>query len=349
MRNYELILLIKNKKNMENLTVEKLKFYYERRGFRTSESPIPGYNVLGKLSRRELPKMVWLVKEAVPALKEERIAETKKVFAVAAENDLSPLLTLALMDLSVGKDYSLENEVYRIVGHYVSNKEGREELWNTEWELPVRLAAGMIRDMRDDIDLENPTRWDLRHSQTFAVARVFIDKKDTDADFSAARDRQNKEIDKFISKWPIKTTGEQKTRICLQKAAEAREAKRCKQEAEAERREEEAKAKRRKKGLFTAAELFSIATGRIISGVEYEDTYDDLGNALRRAGYTEGSVPERLLAYAEEHGFSKGLKEAGDKLASWSKKSWWVCWWSDISGKVKELCSEYQVPETIQF
>jgi predicted solute-binding protein len=75
------------------------------------------------------------------------------------------------------------------------------ELWGTEWELPVRLAAGIIRDIRDGVNLEKPTKKDLKKSQTFAVARVFIDQKAGDKDFWAARDRQNKEIDKFIANY----------------------------------------------------------------------------------------------------------------------------------------------------
>lgn len=331
-------------------TIEKLKLYSEhhRFGFEHREELLP-FRILEILSKRELPKMVWLVQQVVPALKEERIAETKSVFATAAENDLHSLLTLALMDLSVGKDYALEDKVRQIVGHSVSNKEGRKELWGTEWELPVRLAAGIMRDWRDNINLKNPTRWDLRHSATFSVARVFIDVKDGE-DTSAARNRQNKEIDKFISKWPVKTTGEQKTRICLKKLAESREAKREAKAKEIERCKREADAKRRKEGLFTAAEIFSIATDRIIPGVEnYVDTYDDLGVALKHAGYTEDSVPERLNAYAKKQGFdlATASKELVDFLKQWKDR--WMRLPEHVTEEIARLCKKYGIPESVQF
>ena len=180
--------------------IEGLKVFQEKWGVGSFECAI-SHKVLNEIANQALPKMVWLVKEAVSSLKEERIAETQKVLLAASMNGLATSFSLELMDLSVGACYKLQNRVQHYVGYSLDNKEGRMELWGTEWELPIRLAAGIIRDTRDGINLENPTTADLEKSQTFAVARVFVDQQASDADIWAARDRQNKEIDEFISNY----------------------------------------------------------------------------------------------------------------------------------------------------
>ncbi|MBQ8464540.1 MAG: hypothetical protein IJ545_00860 [Alphaproteobacteria bacterium] len=154
--------------------------------------------VLNEIAHKALPKMVWLIKDVV-SLDDARIAETQKVLLAASMNGLSTGFSLELMDLSVGASYKLDRLLYSVGA--LDTKEGRKELWGTEWELPVRLAAGIIRDIRDGVNLEEPTKADLEKSATFAVSRVFIDKKASDKDVWTARDRQNKEIDEFIANY----------------------------------------------------------------------------------------------------------------------------------------------------
>ena len=180
-------------------TFEVLKAYEKRYRLCDFEKAI-SHKELNEIAHQKLPKMVWLIQEAVPALKEERIAETQKVLLAASMNGLSVSFSLELMKLSVGETYEFDR-LQNYVGHNLDTKQGRQELWGTEWELPVRLASGIIRDIRDGINLEQPTRKDLKKSKTFAVARVFIDKKESDKDAWAARNRQNKEINEFISNY----------------------------------------------------------------------------------------------------------------------------------------------------
>ena len=177
-------------------TIEILKAYEKRHGVGFEESV--SAQVLNEIAHKALPKMVWLTKEVV-SLDEARLAETQKVLLAASMNGLSTDFSLALMDLSVGASYKFDYLMDRVGS--LDTKGGRLVLWGTEWELPVRLAAGIIRDTRDGVNLENPTKADLKKSKTFAVARVFIDQKAGDKDVWAARDRQNKEIDEFIANY----------------------------------------------------------------------------------------------------------------------------------------------------
>ncbi len=112
--------------------------------------------------------------------------------------------------------------------------------------------------------------------------------------------------------------------------------------AEAKRREEEAK----KPVTITAAQMFCVITGRIIPGVEPVPADDAVGAAMHHAGFTEGSSKKNLEAYAEAQGFVERLKNAGEKIVSYIKETK-ADWDTDISGKVKELCSEYSIPESL--
>ncbi len=183
-------------------TIEGLKLFQKKSGLMANLEEAISHETLNKIANQALPKMVWLIREIVPELREERIAETQKVLLAASMNGLETSLSLELMELSVGSSYKLHNVLqYYCLNHNIDSKNGRMELWGTEWELPVRLAAGIIRDTRDGINLESPCKSDLEKSQTFAVARVFTAQRAGDANVFDARDRQNKEIDEFISNY----------------------------------------------------------------------------------------------------------------------------------------------------
>ena len=111
---------------------------------------------------------------------------------------------------------------------------------------------------------------------------------------------------------------------------------------ELRRKEEEAK----KPVTITAAEILCVATGRIIPGIEPVLADDKVCLVMKRAGFGSGEAADRLMAYAFLHNFSTGLKQAAkemEKYVSGPK----ITWDTDISGKLKELCSKHGIPENI--
>ena len=111
---------------------------------------------------------------------------------------------------------------------------------------------------------------------------------------------------------------------------------------EARRRREEAQ----KPITLTAAEMISAVTARVIPGVEPIDAYDKVCTAMVRAGYSVGDAKKRMLGYAQMCGFKVGLEKAAQELTDYVSQPQ-IKWETDISQKVKELCTTHGVPETI--
>jgi len=95
-----------------------------------------------------------------------------------------------------------------------------------------------------------------------------------------------------------------------------------------------------------ADQLFCVISGRILPGVEPVLADDTVGEALRNAGFTEGSSQARLQAYAEKQGWADALKKASEDLLDFVARSG-ANWKTDISDKVSELCESYGIPKVI--
>lgn len=97
-----------------------------------------------------LPKIVGLLQEMYPDLPEERVASTVGVLRVTQD-------TKELEDAVQGG----------------ATKSDRRERYGSEWELPCWIAKAIIYDLRAGIDVDNPTRDDLRKSEVFKVASTY--------------------------------------------------------------------------------------------------------------------------------------------------------------------------------
>lgn len=118
--------------------------------------------------------------------------------------------------------------------------------------------------------------------------------------------------------------------------------------AQAKWREEEAK----KPVTITAEQMFCVATGRILPGVEPVPADDAVGAAMRKVGFTEGSSKEKLLAYAEKQGYATALEKAANELIELItrpelRERGLINWKTDISGKVSQLCEDYGLPRSL--
>ena len=73
------------------------------------------------------------------------------------------------------------------------------------------------------------------------------------------------------------------------------------------------------------AELVSLTSGFIVTGISFRDNYDKISHALKNAADFEYQpqieLEENLLAYAKQRGFEKGLKNAAEKYAAFMKKT----------------------------
>lgn len=98
--------------------------------------------------------------------------------------------------------------------------------------------------------------------------------------------------------------------------------------------------------VITAAQMFCVASGRILPGISPMMADDTVGGAMRRIGFFNGSARDRLFAYAEQHGFVAGLKQASVDMASYVKGATWE---TDISKKELELCQKYNVPQSLSL
>ena len=111
-------------------------------------------------------------------------------------------------------------------------------------------------------------------------------------------------------------------------------------EARAKEREEEAK----KPVTITAAQMFSVASGSILPGIEPVPAEDAIQLAMEHAGFSKGNNKAKLFAYAKANGFDDSLEKAAKEIASFVVGASWN---TDISSKVKSLCSSYGIPETL--
>ena len=114
------------------------------------------------------------------------------------------------------------------------------------------------------------------------------------------------------------------------------------EEKEAKRREQEAT----KPVVINASEMLCVASGMIIPGVQPIEADDKISFRMMRAGIIGSSAKERLMAYAEKQGFSKGLEKAANEIALYVQQPN-LSWDTDISVKIRELCAKHLVPSSI--
>ena len=97
-----------------------------------------------------LPKIVGLLQQLYPELPEERVAATVGVLRVTQNTE------------------ELEDAVQG-----GTTKSDRLERYGSEWQLPCWIAKAILYDVRAGIDVDNPTRDDLRKSAVFRVASTY--------------------------------------------------------------------------------------------------------------------------------------------------------------------------------
>lgn len=102
------------------------------------------------VQNNRLPKIVGLLQEMYPDLIAERVAATVGVLRVTRDT----------------------KELERAV-HGGATKSDRLERYGSEWELPCWIAKAIIYDLHAGIDVDNPTRDDLRKSEVFKVASTY--------------------------------------------------------------------------------------------------------------------------------------------------------------------------------
>lgn len=97
------------------------------------------------VSEKKLPKIVDLAIEASPAFKSEkiraRISHALKVLAVTSN------------------PRELQNALFE-------SKSYREDRFGSPWELPVFVAQGIVLDLLEGRDVDEPTASDVRDSRT---------------------------------------------------------------------------------------------------------------------------------------------------------------------------------------
>lgn len=73
------------------------------------------------------------------------------------------------------------------------------------------------------------------------------------------------------------------------------------------------------------AELVSLTSGFVVTGISFRDNYDKISDALKNAADFEYQpqieLEENLLAYAKQRGFEEALKKAAEKYAAFMRKN----------------------------
>lgn len=122
---------------------------------------------------------------------------------------------------------------------------------------------------------------------------------------------------------------------------EARENKQYEEfEARAKRRQEEAQ----KPVTITAAELFSVISGRSVPRIEPIQAYDRVAHAMHKIGF-EGTAEKMLAEYAQLNNWGDDLKTAADELFALLPAH--SSWDTDISKEVSFVCDAHNIPKSI--
>lgn len=112
--------------------------------------------IAGIVQNNQLPKIVDLMHQMYPILAEDRIAATINVLKVTQNIQ------------------ELENAVSGGSTQYE-----RLQRYGCQWELPCWIAKAIICDLKKGIDIDNPSRQDLRESEVLRVAETFQCPKET--------------------------------------------------------------------------------------------------------------------------------------------------------------------------
>ena len=119
------------------------------------------------------------------------------------------------------------------------------------------------------------------------------------------------------------------------------------------RREAEEKkykeAKAAKPVTLTAAEVLSVVSGLMYPGLWYKGTLEKVEEALyyrRQPIFTAKGAKRGLLSYAKEKGLYNSMIRASEIMSEYVSQMD-VTWHTDISLKIKEVCAETGMPETI--
>lgn len=101
-------------------------------------------------SYKKLPKMAELVQECSPAFQSEEIRERFNYFYRAlGDSEFECILEML--------EKALNNRYYR------------DSMFHTKWELPIRVALGIARDLLAGRDVFNPSAKEIRESELFSL------------------------------------------------------------------------------------------------------------------------------------------------------------------------------------
>ena len=76
------------------------------------------------------------------------------------------------MQVSTGQGSFLTSR-FDLIFLLINSKSERKKLWGSEWELPVFITMGLIKDIKNGINILNPSKEDLMKSATIKVASTF--------------------------------------------------------------------------------------------------------------------------------------------------------------------------------
>lgn len=126
---------------------------------------------------KKLPRLVTLLYDILPALNTEEI-NLRKSETVDVINKVSQLLIdgfhvaiiHGILDVTCNQEGGF-GEIFLSRFSPLCDKDCREDFWGTRLTLPCLVTMGLLEDMMNDINVDCPTRENLKKSKVIAVAK----------------------------------------------------------------------------------------------------------------------------------------------------------------------------------
>jgi len=150
------------------------------------------HKLLNILQSKELPKIVALLSEIYPDFRAENISE-RITESMNVINKVSHLMLdgfhisviASILDITCGHGGNFGG-LFCSRFYPLCDKGTREDFWGTRWELPCFVVAGLLEDLMNDVDIDNPTAEDLKKSKVIEVAGIYQCPQEKIDDFIAA-------------------------------------------------------------------------------------------------------------------------------------------------------------------
>jgi len=126
-------------------------------------------NVKAIIKGNELPKLVQLLPEVCPELQPEVINETLRVLTKVSsllKDKFHVAIINSILDITNGHSGGF-GVVFDSRFQPLCDKDTREDFWGTRWELPCYITKGLLIDLMNGIDVNNPSSEDLKKSEVF--------------------------------------------------------------------------------------------------------------------------------------------------------------------------------------